>query len=377
MRRLRLTAVLLGATVVGAVPSVASQTPRQEPAPLLDLYAAGRFEEALARFRALPDKEARDLRLRWVDAGRRWIDVSPEGHRRRLLTAAALALDLEGVLAERGEWSNSAREKVNDKDILCAAPCVLEWASLLLVERGAPDAPERAWRLAATTLAEGVRDWRALHAPVLAREPFGEAGGLLATAIARFPDDARFRFHRALAVASRFNVTTDGGLRSVTPMLLVRPQEGARGLVAAELSALRTDPSVGAEARLRLGFLHWTGGNEKAADHEFAAAAAQTSDRDVRYLARFLAGWTAQQRGDVARAVAAYASALDARPYSQSASLALAALELQQGNASKADELTAASLTERPADADPWRLFLYGHHHQWPALMAAVRESLQ
>jgi hypothetical protein len=56
--------------------------------------------------------------------------------------------------------------------------------------------------------------------------------------------------------------------------------------------------------------------------------------------------------------------------------VALAALELQRGDADKARDLAHASL-ERPEDLDPWRFFFYGHHAQWSARVAALRRELK
>ena len=98
------------------------------------------------------------------------------------------------------------------------------------------------------------------------------------------------------------------------------------------------DPLVGAEARLRLGYLHWATGRDEAAQDELAKAAEQAGDADVRYLAQFLLGWIAIARGDSAAAIPRLEAALAARPASQSAALALASLELQRGDADKAHD---------------------------------------
>jgi predicted Zn-dependent protease len=141
------------------------------------------------------------------------------------------------------------------------------------------------------------------------------------------------------------------------------------------LTALVDDPVVGAEARLRLGYLNWTAGRDGAARDHLAKAAEQSAEKDVRYLSQFLLGWIAVAAGDSAGAIPRLEAALADRPASQSAAVALAALELQRGNADKAHEIALTSLEERRADADPWRLFLYGHHPRWPALLAELRRG--
>ena len=101
------------------------------------------------------------------------------------------------------------------------------------------------------------------------------------------------------------------------------------------------------------------------------------TDADVRYLAHFLLGWTAMARGDSAARDSRAGSGAGARPGSQSAALALASLELQRGDADKAHDIARASLEQRRADVDPWRLFLYGHHPQWPARLAELRRQVK
>jgi tetratricopeptide (TPR) repeat protein len=146
---------------------------------------------------------------------------------------------------------------------------------------------------------------------------------------------------------------------------------------AALLTALVDDPLVGAEARVRLGYLYWAAGRDEAARDALTRAAAQTGEADLRYLAQFLLGWIAIARGDSAAAIPPLEAALAARPGSQSAALALASLELQRGDAGKAHDLARASLDEPRADVDPWRLFLYGHHPQWPARVAELRRAVK
>jgi tetratricopeptide (TPR) repeat protein len=215
-----------------------------------------------------------------------------------------------------------------------------------------------------------VRDWRYLYRPVDLGRSARVIPGFMDRALARFPDDPSLRLERAIAAASRFNITPDGGSLGILT-LLRDTQESAAGLLA----GLVNDPIVGAEARLRLGYLHWTLGRDVAARNELAKAAAQATDSDLRYLAQFLLGWIAIARGDSAAAIPSLEAALAARPGSQSAAVALASLELQRGDADKAQAIARATL-DRPADLDPWRLFFYGHHPQWPARLAALRRAV-
>ena len=101
----------------------------------LDLYAEGRFDEAVTRVARAGDEIGRNLRRHWAVTGRQWIDADPAHRPRRILAAAALALETEHLRAERGDW------RVVTGDPPCAASCVLDWAQLQLVQRGAPIRP--------------------------------------------------------------------------------------------------------------------------------------------------------------------------------------------------------------------------------------------
>jgi tetratricopeptide (TPR) repeat protein len=366
-----------------AIPTAEQKAPAQVRLPsiapldlprLLDLYAAGRFDEAVQSVARAGDEVGRNLRQHWAVAGRAWIDADPAQRPQRALAAAAFALETEHIRAERGDWRGT--------DASCAAACVLDWAQIQLVQRGAPDRAEHTWYLAAAALAGGVRDWRYLQRP--ARVP----PGLMDRALARFPDDAPVRLERALAAAGRFSIMVDGARLAprIPPsvaarigrgqLLMAQPGLDPPAVAATMLAALVDDPAVGAEARLRLGYLHWVLEHDALAEAELTKAAEQAGDAEIRYLAEFLLGSIAIARGDGDGAIPRLEAALAARPASQSAAVVLASLELQRGDAGKADEIARASLDQRE-DLDPWRLFLYGHHPRWSALVAELRRGVK
>lgn len=389
MRLFPRAAVVLLVVLAVARPTANQQKKKEIPlrpiAPLdlrrtLDLYAGGRFDEAVQAVARAGDDVGRNLRRHWSITGRAWIDAELDGRPRRLLAAAALALETENLRAERGDWRES-------DDPVCAAACVLDWAQQLLIERGEPDRAERAWYLAAAALAGGVRDWRYLQRPFNPRRPALWTAGLMDRALIRLPSDPALRLEHALAAASRLNVIGEDGVPAETiPLNSIPPELRERlglvvsddaGLAAANLlAALGEDPDVGAEARTRLGYLYWTQRNHAASRAELTAAVSSGArDPETRYLANFLLGWTLAARGDAAAAIPHLEAALEARPGSQSAAVLLAALELQRGDAAKADAIARASF-ERKHDLDPWRLFLYGHHPRLPERIAALRREV-
>jgi tetratricopeptide (TPR) repeat protein len=386
-RRAAAAFLVLSGILLAAVRPDAHQQKKKEPplrpiAPLdlgraLDLYASGRFDEAVQGIARAGDEVGRNLRRHWAVTGRAWIDGDAAARSRRLLVAAALALETEHLRAERGDW------RVTD-DPPCAAGCVLDWAYQQLIERGTPDRAERAWYLAAAALAGGVRDWRYLQRAVDPRRAARVIPGLLERALARFPSDSALRLDYALAAAGRFNVIAEDGAPAATIpippavqdlVLELRGRESPR-IAADLLAALAEDPEVGAEARVRLGYLYWTQGDPDASRKQLLAASARAQDPEWRYLSHFLLGWTLAARGETPAAIPHLEAALEARPGSQSAAVLLAALELQRGDAAKADALTRAAF-ERKADVDPWRLFLYGHHPLLSDRIAALRREVQ
>ena len=180
---------------------------------LLETYAAGRFDEAVAGVARAGDQVGCNLRSRWTVDAPTWIDADPDRRQARLLVAAALALETECVRVERGQWSVQG-------DPPCSGPSVLDWAERQLVARGLQDRAERAWFLAAAALAAVSATGTTCTGRRLAQGQSGTAvpppRGLMDRALARFPGDPHLRLEQAIAAAGRFTVTTDGGRYALT-----------------------------------------------------------------------------------------------------------------------------------------------------------------
>ena len=196
-------------------------------------------------------------------------------------------------------------------------------------------------------------------------------------ALTEFPNDPEFRFARAMSVGARFVMTVDGGPRIGAPppdvMIIASfpnppPATGAVGTavvakaVATEFAALSGAESVGIDAETRLGYLRWATGDDAGAIDAWTSVTNRATTADEDYLADFLLGWAALQRTVEEAARVAINHALAVRPKSQSAALVLAALDMRNGDGDSAHETIVNSVTKRPTDDDPWRLFLYGRH---------------
>ena len=141
-------AVAMGAASA-APPAQSVQLRRTEVVRALDLYAAGRADEALALVSRASRDRIRDWRQVLVSYGHAWIHNGPANLSPRIFAAAAFALEMEAVRAERGEWGRTSM-------VDCGGQCVIEWGCAILRARGVSDDHERAWLLASMALVGGV-----------------------------------------------------------------------------------------------------------------------------------------------------------------------------------------------------------------------------
>jgi tetratricopeptide (TPR) repeat protein len=260
---------------------------------------------------------------------------------------------------------------------------LLEWACALI--RTDPPGPrELVWQRAALAVIEGAYDARFLMAPPPPPQGRGQgqapSGPVMfdhaAHVRARFPDESRFGLAQAFVLETRapreplIVGPNPSGTRTAT-----RAAERARLLTLEAISALEPwldDPEVGAEARLRTGYLRFRGGDAAGALEAFDQAA-RADDPFVRYLAFFLAGRIHDRQGAPEPADAAYRHALEVLPGAQSAAIALSARLFLDDRPDEAYAVVDAAARVTPVPIDPWRVYGYGEFRRWPVLVRELR----
>jgi tetratricopeptide (TPR) repeat protein len=110
------------------------------------------------------------------------------------------------------------------------------------------------------------------------------------------------------------------------------------------------------EARLHLGYVLLLLHRFPEARSELDAAARDSTDRDIRYLAHLFLARLSEALRDVAGAIREYERALEVEPGAQSAVVALSLLEDVRGNRERARDLIAAFAAIPAAQRvdDPW-----------------------
>lgn len=131
------------------------------------------------------------------------------------------------------------------------------------------------------------------------------------------------------------------------------------------------------EALLRLGRLHFTAGAYDKAEALFEQV--ERSDRDQRslYLAHLFHGLLLERQEHVAGAKAHYERAISVQPDSQTAYVALAALQLRTGDRSSAYEVAQRFDGTRSSTlSDPWGEYLFARSTRVLEVARAARRIL-
>lgn len=393
------TRVVFGlAAALALAALVTGRLTAQEPSTLalLNQYASGKFADVnatLARtenFKRIYKDLKHDDVLAWLDGG------GPADRPRRELAAATFALEAARA-DEWYEWKWLQNPPIGSGRVpilyWMPPPLLIEWGCELLRQRPEPRPIERVWQLAAMAVGQRSEDTQFLIGftqieietpPDLAPEPslsptprpnipgmpsLSMGGGRsfpdevlnvqkeighLNHVIGRFPDEKRFVLGQALA---RERPTPNDAARLYTAML--------------------TDQMVGGEAAMRLGALYLRQGRIADALPLFARAELLTRDRDVIYLARFYRGQAMVKLRREADAIAAYRSALDARPGSQSASVGLALILASHDGRAEAQTLMKAVLDKGADYKDPHLEYMHGDERFWPTLVEKLYAEIR
>jgi hypothetical protein len=375
-------AVLLGRPGIRAADAVSA------PA-WLDEYLQGRFDRAVAA--AVSVKDASDVRDAIRREGAVWSNAVPVEAARRRLALATFVL----------EYTHARI----DTDWFTLVP-VIEWSCDQLRDGGPPVEAERTWHLATIALAGRARDFGRLatdrtskgggkttmpRAPswvadmlLPLRRPMdhetirrnAERTGHLAHVLSRFSDEPR-------AVVAAAMIAVSGPDReparnhSRVPAGVVKQMRTGRLNALSYLDALRQDPRIEAEAHVRAGHIHYSLGSYTTALQIERLAQRTARDQDTGYLGHFLAGRILAAMGRRDEAVAEFDRALALRPRAQSAVLAMAALRVTAPAMDPPFAVLRSALDSHDPFDDPWRLYGYGDYPRFPALVAALRQTVK
>jgi len=347
---------------------------RSATADALNRYVAGEYERSIKTLSNIGGFEVRHAE-EWIVSG------GASAVQKRRLIAAVVALD---YTASRPGLS----------------PQLYEWAARTLRESAEPQAEEATWLRASVALAEGRGAWTLLTGvspivgarlgAVLAIDPLFGAGHL-AYALSRFEANPYFKLARVVTVEAQTSpppgaitvAATGTGVVSdqIDAQMLnpsadaaLGPQKRLEGAIEA-LRELVGDPHVGAEARLRLGYLQLRLGQRAVAVQELSRI--ETTDQFVAHLAHLFRGWALAKDGKLDEAAAAYRASLTVVPHARSASALFTAFCIQHGRLADA-EAAADELMQKPAaGSDPWRTYLESDYREYPALLARLREAVK
>jgi hypothetical protein len=414
--------------------------PQLAMAPLLDRYAAGDVDPVVRRVVEAEATERgsvlRELRL----GGERWIGRAETrtSARRRRLVAAALALETAAaptfvVPADargRPGLETLPRFPAGASAGMFEQRSLFAWAvSVVLDQRSATpevaaavapgrtadplDDAERRWFLAALSWLCGTSD-----VDLLAGLPEGGRSdaerlahllpriSVLDAARARFPDEPRFRLIEAFAEERRTTVLNQANVLAIStstpedgliqPSLFDRrpdpaavaamnvvtldPTRFALTLldgIGVRYESLAAEPSVRAEALLRLGYHQLRLGDRRVAAGTFSQVIDIGADPDSRYLALFFRGWARHRDGLRAEAEADYAAALRIHPASRQVRTLLAGVLADRGARAEARDVLGDALGRGVPPSDPWTMFHRGDYRFWPDRVVAMREALR
>lgn len=321
---------------------------------ILDAYGQGDASAASVELATVSNYEK--FGIEFPQHASRWIQSAPEGKkdfRRRV--AALFTLELAHATLPTPRIWIRVRE-------------IMEWGCEQ-IRSGQPTPFERTWLLAADTLIQGAGD-----------NDLGEPHARHSQQ--RFPDEPRFRL--AEAVARREAKITANRPGAPTRLLAYGTLDVRRDLskvrlagTIARLTALRDDPVVGPEARLRLGILYFHLGRLAESLSELQAASRASADPFATYLAYLLSGQVLEFQQEHANAISAYRSAVAIFPQAASGLSALASLLFLTDDRDGAADLYARMVATHPPAVDPWREFGFGSYRFWSGYIEWLRREVR
>lgn len=360
-------AVLLAlAIALGAMPGMRAQAPTVDLIAILETYAAGRPDEAVAKAAAF--KELGPLRLQFVQRAPAWIAADPAASAHRRAVVAGFVVELAAARLE-DDWG-----RLSD---------LIEFTCAQILRTAPPSEFERSWHMATTALAgrARVRQWllgpyaRLPHMKPRKELPDDPPSPKhLTHALERFPEDPQFQLARVVA-------WTWG--RDAEPTRNTGDREFGRVSRPPQLDALmgleplQAIPAVASEAFIRAGLVHVTLRDHAAALKAFAAARPGASTTQVKYLSHFLAGRSLEALNRQDDAAAEYRAALALVPLAESATVALAGLHFMRGDNDDAVKLVDDAFAKTSTTTDPGRLTGYGAFLYWPEIKAAMRAEIK
>lgn len=325
----------------------------------LTRYASGEFGLVIGEVERA--KEPAEILKRLQKDAPDWIRAGGAADRaRRELTAATFALEVARA-NELDDWKLLQSWMGLENIYWKAPPQLIEWGCELLRKDAEPRPAERLWHLAALSVADRANDFEFLiGSPWDGRaNPKDEIVHLKHSA-ERFPYERRFALAQGIAAEWRQFPSRRAGAPDVQKIF----------------ETLRDDPSVGAEATVRLGVVQQRNNNVTGAIAMFQTAEQRTREPYVLYLARYLRGQSLERLKKPADAERAYRSALAAVPAAQSASFALSALLALQGHRADAAAIVDTALTAAPRPLDPWRAYGEADARFWPELIAQLHAEI-
>ena len=355
--RIRIVLLALAVLTLGA--SADPRASSVDVVAMLTRYASGEFGGVVAELERVKEPEAILKALKknapdWIKAG------GAADRSRRQLAAATFALEAARVNA-LDDWKLLQSWMGLENIYWKPPPQLIEWGCALLRTDATPQPVERIWHLAAVAVADRATDFEFLiGSPWEGRaNPKDEIIHLKHSAD-RFPYERRFALAQGIAAEWRQFPSRRAGAPAVQKIF----------------EALRDDPSVGAEATVRLGVVQQRNNNVTGAIALFIAAEQRTREPYVLYLARYLRGQSLERLRKPADAERAYRAALTTVPAAQSASFALSALLALQGHRADAAAVVDAALTATPRPLDPWRAYGEADARFWPQLIAQLHAEI-